>query len=856
MKTEPRVHLKLRFSSSLVFALSLLFGIESLAQQETIPWRGEPGITETVSDIMARERARGGFGPFMGYQVKPEPGSHPEKQPLPGAPEVSRWPAHTNLQAPTPGLSEIESPQTIGTSFLGIQSSESGYVPPDCMGDVGPTQLMVVANGRIKVFDKSGVLGPLDADPDVFFSSVRGNKSTSDPHIRYDRISQRWFVVMINVASTNNRVVIAVSSGPTITGSSSFTFFYFQHNAVSPAGDNGRFADYPTLGVDVSALYIGTNNFSGNSLASTTGFVVRKSDLLSGTLTVTAFRNIHNDGSSRGLFTPQGVDNDDPTATEGYFIGVDNYVFSLLQIRRISDPGGTPTISGNLSVTVPTTSSPISVPALGTSTSLDALDDRLYAAHLKKNKNAGVTTLWTAHNIQVNASGVASTSGGRDGCRWYEIGNLTTTPTLVQSGTLYDPAASTPRFFWIPSVAMSGQGHMALSASMAGTGQRAEILAAGRVSSDPLGTTQSYTLAQSSTTAYDVTVTNPQRWGDYSQTVVDPVDDMTMWTFQEYCNATNSWGVRVIKLIAPPPATPASASPPSVAPVSSVDVTVTGTSSSGSGFFDPGSGFLNRISASVLNGSGATGAVSVNSITYTDPTHVTLSLNTTGASGNFNIRITNPDGQQATSGAPILNVDINLPIQLASFTGSVVNRGQVSLQWITLSETNNYGFEVQRGATPASGFLTLANSFIPGHGTTTEPQYYSYSDVTATPSEMWYRLKQIDLDGSVHYTDGIRVDLSTGVAGNTLPFKTALHQNYPNPFNPSTRIRYSLARTALVTLRIFNTLGQEVATLVRQEQDAGEYGVEWKPDQVPSGMYIYRLQAGDYVENRRLVLLK
>ena len=213
-------------------------------------------------------------------------------------------------------------PQTIGTSFLGTQISEGpGYIPPDCMGDVGPSQIMVAANGRIKVFDKSGTLGPLNVDMDVFFASVRNSSSTSDPHIRYDRLSQRWFLVIINVASTNNRVLIAVSSGSIITGTSSFTFFYFQHNLVAPTGDNARFADYPTLGIDANALYIGTNNFTAAvTFNSCTGFVVRKSSILgAGPIVATAFRSLCTNFHRHGPYTPQGVDNDDPSATVWIF---------------------------------------------------------------------------------------------------------------------------------------------------------------------------------------------------------------------------------------------------------------------------------------------------------------------------------------------------------------------------------------------------------------------------------------------------------------------------------------------------------------------------------------------------------
>ena len=160
------------------------------------------------------------------------------------------------------------------------------------------------------------------------------NNFTSDPRIRYDRLSGRWFIIMIDVPGQRgtqpNRVMIAMSDSNTITGGTVWTFFQFQHDLVSPAGDTGDFADYPTLGIDANALYIGVNVFAttgSESFVNTTVFVVRKSSLLSGgPIVVTAFRGLitgHRPVNRSGPYTPQGVDNYDPAATEGYIIGID-----------------------------------------------------------------------------------------------------------------------------------------------------------------------------------------------------------------------------------------------------------------------------------------------------------------------------------------------------------------------------------------------------------------------------------------------------------------------------------------------------------------------------------------------------
>jgi hypothetical protein len=301
---------------------------------------------------------------------------------------------------------------------------------------------MVTANGRFKLYDKSGNLQGLNVTDTTFFGSVSGGAQISDPHVRYDRLSGRWFISEITVppALASNLIMIAVSSGSTITDASSFTFFSFQHDLVgtTPNVDTGNFADYDTLGVDANALYIGVNEFTPQeTFVGTSGYVISKASLVAGVLSVTAFRGLAL-GAGPGPFTPQGVDNDDPASAAGYFVGVDNQVFSILDVRRIINPGTAPAISGNLALTVPATFFPINQAAQGSNLPLDAIDDRLFAAMIKKNKLTGISSLWTAHNVRVNSLGVSSQSGDRNGARWYQIDNLATTPTLTQSGTLFD----------------------------------------------------------------------------------------------------------------------------------------------------------------------------------------------------------------------------------------------------------------------------------------------------------------------------------------------------------------------------------------------------------------------------------
>jgi hypothetical protein len=669
--------------------------------QAGTPLPGAPGRTESVAGLMHDQLIadRAGTAP-----VKPRPEEEGDfRQSLPEnprSPDVAQLPGGA---APTSAT--LSAPQSIGTSFTGATVSDTpGFVPPDSMGAVGPTQFIVTVNGRFRSFSKATGLadGALNVDPNVFFNSVR-SANTSDPRVRYDRLSGRWFITMIDVNGTNNRILLAVSSGSTIASASSFTFFDVPSDTTTPTRSTSDFADYDTLGIDANALYIGTNVFSSTGgFKGTDGYVIRKSSVLgTSPIVVTVFRNLAI-GTGEGPFTPQGVDNVDPHATEGAFIGVSNALFGELALRRVADPGGTPSISSNILITVPSTSFPLAAPQTGSQKTLDTLDDRLFAATFRNGE------LWTAHDIGVNSSGVAS-SPNRTAVRWYELTGIPSgqTPSIVQSGTIFDGVASNPRFSFIPSVMVSGQGHAAFGFSTSGASEHPNAATAGRLAGDTLGTVGTTQLLTNSTSTYGPQTSAIQRWGDYSFTSLDPLDDMTMWTVQEFSNATNSWAVRVVKLIAPPPATPAVASPASVAAgQTSVNVTITGTNVAGSGFFDPGSNLGGGAVPFSHVGASVTGGVTVNSVTFTTPTQITLNVSTIGAtSGAQSVTVTNPDGQKST-GNGILTITGDPTI--SSISPNAVGQGG------TRNLTVN-GANLQSGATASvsgTGVTVVSTSLV------------------------------------------------------------------------------------------------------------------------------------------------
>jgi hypothetical protein len=169
---------------------------------------------------------------------------------------------------------------------------------------------------------------------------------------------------------------------------------------------------------------------------------------------------------------------------------------------------------------------------------------------------------------------------------------------------------------------------------------------------------------------------------------------------------------------------------------------------------------------------------------------------------------------------------------------------------------NNFGFEVQKSATQAGDYQSIPNSFVPGHGATNVSQHYSYTDKNPGPGKVYYRLKQLDLDGTLHYSDAVSIDLQSGFAERELPTEFSLEQGYPNPFNPSTIIRYGLPQDATVSIEVYSILGQRVALLVNEEQKAGYHEVTFRAGDLASGAYFYTIRAGDYRASKKIVLNK
>ncbi len=518
----------------------------------------------------------------------------------------------------------------------------------------------------------------MNLTPDAFFSSLAatfGASTTglgiSDPRVVFDRLTNRWFMAGIqtksnafpgttaaNSMTSGNALVIAWSSGEDLSSAAT------TWSMTGWVPETGTFADYETLAVDASGVYTGTNKFSPTSFVNCNIYAFPKASLLAGSPAVANLGTTLNTTTFEGMYTPQPCTNDTPGATVMTYIGVDGAVYGKLDAKQVTFTSpSTFTVSANIPLTVPATAVDTNPNANGgprvrmrsgstTFRYASAVDDRLFQARLFTD-SVGNRSIWTAHNISVSATGVAdttsatnTTSTNRYASRWYQFANPSLgSLTLTQSGTVFDTTAGIAGVNqWIPSVAMNRQGHAFMGFTRSGTGTAANVGGlspslggAQRLSTDTFGTMTNLGTLVAGADFYNVQGgTTSQRWGDYSTTSVDPRDGMSIWTFQEYCNANNSWTVRAAKMLSAAPT--ASMTATNITQGATQNINITGT-----GIFNPDATYPDHLAVSCGAG------VTVNSFTWT-PTSITANVTVaeTAAVGTRNVVVTNPDGQSVT----------------------------------------------------------------------------------------------------------------------------------------------------------------------------------------------------------------
>jgi len=197
-----------------------------------------------------------------------------------------------------------------------------------------------------------------------------------------------------------------------------------------------------------------------------------------------------------------------------------------------------------------------------------------------------------------------------------------------------------------------------------------------------------------------------------------------------------------------------------------------------------------------------------------------------------------------------------VPVELTSFTAQA-EETSVELKWVTETEVDNYGFDIERLTKDARGETRNWEKicFVEGHGNSNSPKQYSFIDKNPVGgSKFLYRLKQIDTDGEFEYSDVVEVEL--------IPNEFVLYQNYPNPFNPATTIKYALSFESKVKIVLYNSLGEQITELVNELQSVGYQQAVWNAGNIASGVYIYTIEAvptnksGNFTSIKKMILLK
>ena len=416
---------------------------------------------------------------------------------------------------------------------------------------VGQEQVIVALDGVLRSFNKQNGIcdNIINIDPQNFFHSVAGDSPVKQPRIRYDTFSQRWVVVYITSGSPN-RIVMAVSSQAVITLHTQWKFFYIEASFARSKYTNVAW-QYPTLGVDEYALYIGSNKYANNGQFIDCALIVIPKYLLESDFPkFTIFEHLNQDPLHL-IFSPHAVDNYDLHSGTGFFISMDARNTDVLIIHHIENPGQEPMLRVPEYVSISSVARPLPIQHKSTSNecnSFDSGDTRLYSAHIRNDR------LWTVHNIGVNSMGTCK-SASCTASRWYEIAVAHgTSPQLLQTGTLCYKTETRDQniSFWMPSLMTSKSGHMVISCNMAGPSDYPNAAYAYRCKDDPAGFLRGCYCYTPNTASYHVDNSKEnrtkQRWSDYASICNDPTNENVMWTVGKWYQKPGCYAIQILKL--------------------------------------------------------------------------------------------------------------------------------------------------------------------------------------------------------------------------------------------------------------------------------------------------------------------
>jgi hypothetical protein len=438
----------------------------------------------------------------------------------------------------------------------------TGSVPPDPNGTVGPNHIFTICNLTFQIFDKTGtsLFGP--AANNTIWSGFGGAcqvENAGDPVVLYDHDADRWFVMQLTAAGPTFFSCVAVSQTNDPTGS------WFRY-AIS-TGNN--FPDYPKASVWPDAYYLSTREFTnGTVFAGVGAYALNRAQALAGNpnAQVISFLAPPNPlyAVGDGLLPS---DWDGPTAppagSPNYYLGSqDNNAsygapFDALNLYKFhADFANPPASSFILTNTIPVaafnsilalcggSTGRACIPQPNTTVKIDHLGYRQRPLFRLAYRNFG------DHESLVTNQSVSAGNGPNgevSGIRWYELRSPNSNPVIFQQGT-YAPGLTDGIHRWMGSIAMDGQGNMALGYS-ASNGSNPAVFPSvnytGRLANDPLGTLPQGEGSIVAGTGSQTTTLN--RWGDYTSISIDPTDDLTFWYVNEWYPVTSvtGWRLRV-----------------------------------------------------------------------------------------------------------------------------------------------------------------------------------------------------------------------------------------------------------------------------------------------------------------------
>ncbi len=693
---------------------------------------GTRPYTDSVTEMHRRDVANRHLGTVV-IVHPPEHEWHPKRSPNPSSMRGSFTPP------PFSGRALIRS-MSLGSSFAGISLTDEvnafngGDVPPDTMGAIGPSHFVQIVNGAVAFFNRATGQRTAIVSMDSFFaipSAGVPNVYSSDPHVLYDRRSGRWFACCIDFnidrfgnTLPNNNLILAVSRTSDPTGAwDKYTF---------KAGDAKDFGDYDTLGTDDNGVYFGANEF-GNAVFSRM-FATSKASLLA---SPPSLGPVYSNDPNNFSASPQPAYNQDGGGPNGaeWIVGSSALYYANVEYVKVTWSGGVPVFSATDEVQTPeyTVDASYSIPLAsnqGTTSGIDTNDDRLLMATIRNGH------LWTTRNVGTDRTGSGTFTAGikadRCAAEWVELDLTTNPPSLIQSGRVFDPAATDPRYYYYPGIAVNGLGNALLGFTGSKSTEYAAAYSCQRLSGDPRGTMKTITTMAPGQGSYSY-----GRWGDYSFASTDPDDDMTLWTIQQYAAANvpssasypDRWGTWILAQQAPAP-TLSNPNASVTAGQTGVAVNLTGT-----GLYDPGAGYPNRMAVQVTDGF-------VNGIknltwTYNSQTSVTLRFDvaSNASTGTRNIILINPDGQRAvvirgitiTSTTPNLvslspataaagGAGFQLTVNGANFASNAVVQWNGSTRTTTFVSSNQLKASITSADIGAAGTASVTVS-NPGGGT-------------------------------------------------------------------------------------------------------------------------------------------